>query len=111
MAQDVFGFGLELDDLAIDSLLKRMPDQRLVLVVLDTHGMWPLLVVRPGQKPGHPVPGTLEPRGADDRDCRQLGPALLDAARRELIDLLTAERVLIVESSRGSCRAPGARGA
>ena len=39
MAQDVLGLGVELDGLAIDGLLERMPDQRLVLVMLDAHSM------------------------------------------------------------------------
>jgi hypothetical protein len=38
-----------------------MPDQRLVLVVLDAYGVWPILaaIVGPSQKPGHHILGLL----------------------------------------------------
>ena len=57
MAQYVLRFGIKLDDLAIDGLFERMPDQRLVLVMLDAYGVWPILaaIVRPSQKSGHRV--------------------------------------------------------
>ena len=46
-----------------------MPDQRLILVVLDPHGMWPILaaIVRPRHKPGHQ--GNSSPRTLlDDKE-------------------------------------------
>jgi hypothetical protein len=73
------------------------PCQRLVLVVLDAHGMWPILaaIVRPGQKSSHHVLGPLQPLEANDGDCRGLGPGFLDAAPGEPIDLLTSDCVLL----------------
>src|SRR5579872_3944329 len=96
MAQDGFGLGVKLDDFAIESLLERVPDQCLVFVVLDAHGVRPLLAakVRPGQKSGYHVLGPLQPLEADDRDCRRLWPTFLDAAPRELVDLLAGNSVL-----------------
>jgi hypothetical protein len=86
MDQDVLGFGVELDGLPIDCLLERMPDQRLVLVVLDTYGVQPLLapLVRPCQQASHPVLGPLKPFEADHRHCCRLGPGFRNAAQANL---------------------------
>lgn len=97
MAQDVLGLGVELDGLAIDGLLERMPDQHLILVMLDAHSMRPLLaaVVRPGQQASHHVLGALQPLEADHRHRCRLGPALRNAAPGEFNDLLAGDRVLL----------------
>jgi hypothetical protein len=99
MDQDVLGFGVELDGLPIDCLLERMPDQRLVLVVLDTYGVQPLLapLVRPCQQASHPVLGPLKPFEADHRHCCRLGPGFRNApqAPGEFMDLLARHRVFL----------------
>lgn len=72
-----------------------MPDQHLVLMVLDPYGMWPILaaIAGPSQKTGHHVLLPLQPFEADHRDSRRFRPAFLDATpckltpRRLLADL------------------------
>src|SRR5262245_4172111 len=97
MAQDVLCFGIKLDGLAVESLFERMPDQRLVLMVLDAYGVWPILaaIVGPSQKTGHHILGPLQPLKADHCDGRGFGPAFLNAAPRKFIDLLAGDRVLL----------------
>src|SRR5262249_56941830 len=97
MAQNVFGFGVEPHGFATDSLLERVPNQRLVLVVLDAHGMRPLLaaVVRPGQQASHHVLGALQPLETNHRHRCWLRPALRNAAPREFVDLVACRRVLL----------------
>lgn len=89
--------GIEFDDLAIERLFKRMPDQHLVPVVLDAHGVWPVFAskVRPGQKAGDDILWPLQPFKADYCDGCWFGATFLYASPCELIDLVAGNSVLL----------------